>query len=127
LQKLQVGDLSARVLMLDTLNEVLLQAFSRKHWSLVSAYSKAASKAPHPNFGNWVNHPLLATVLPNGSNWFRHVHNTRVGADLAHAKRKGGGKKGASTKPVTFGKADTLMKKAPAAWAELITEWKKSL
>jgi hypothetical protein len=64
---------------------------------------------------------------PHGINWFRNVHNIRVGADLAHAKLKGGSIRGASTKPVTFKVADTLMKKAPSAWAELILEGKKIL
>lgn len=93
----------------------------------MSAYSKAAGKVSHPDFGNWLNHPLVATALPSGINWFGNVHKTRVGADLAHAKRKGLSKRGASTKPVTFEKADALMKRAPAARAELITEWKKTL
>jgi hypothetical protein len=126
-QQLQVGDPGARVLMLDTFNEVLLQAFSRKHSSLSSAYSAAAGKAPHPDFGNWLNHPSLAAVLARGVVWFRNVHKTRVGADLAHAKLKGGSKKGTPTKPVSFKKANALMKRAPAAWAELILEWKKIL
>jgi hypothetical protein len=127
LQQLQVGDPGARLLMLDTFNEVLLQAFSMAHLSLARAYSAAAGKKPHPDLGNWLNHPSLASVLPHGINWFKNVHDTRRGADLAHAKLMGGSKKGTSTKPVTFEKADLLMKKAPAAWAELILEWKKIL
>jgi hypothetical protein len=127
LQQLQVGDPGARVLMLDTFNEVLLQAFSRAHFSLAGAYSAAAGKNPHPDFGNWLNHPLLAQVLPHASNWFRDVHNIRVSTDLAHAKLRGGSKKGASTQPVTFKTAETLMKKAVAAYAELLLEWKKIL
>lgn len=97
------------------------------HFSLASAYSAAAGKKPHPDLGNWLNHPSLASVLPYGINWFKNVHSTRRGADLAHAKLMGGSKKGTSTKPVTFEKADMLMKKAPAAWTELIKEWKKIL
>ena len=127
LQQLQVGDPGARVLMLDTFNEVLLQAFSMAHFSLASAYSAAAGKNPHPDFGNWLNHPFLARVLPHGINWYRSVHNARRGANLAHAKLISGSKKGASTKPVTFKEAETLMKKAVAAWAELLLEWKKIL
>ena len=127
LQQLQVGDPGARILMLDTFNEVLLQAFSMAHFSMASAYVAAAGKKPHPDLGNWLNHPSLASVLPYGIKWFKNVHNTRRGADLAHAKLMGGRKKGISTKPVTFEEADMLMKKAPAAWAELLQEWKKIL
>jgi hypothetical protein len=52
--------------MLDTFNEVLLEAFSRKYSFLTGAYSVAAGKAAHPAFGNWLNHPSLASVLPYG-------------------------------------------------------------
>ena len=113
LQQLQVNDPGAMVLMLDTFNELLLQAFSRRHLSLASAYSAAAGKNPHPDFGDWVNRPLLAAVLPRAINWFRNAHKTRVGADLAHAKFRSGSKRGTSTKPVTFNKADMFDEKSP--------------
>jgi hypothetical protein len=113
-------------MILDTFNEILLQAFSLRHPNLITAYSKAAGGS-HPDFGNWLNNPLLSKVLPKGIAWYKDVHNTRVAADLSHAKMKSGKKKGAPTKPVSFRKAENLMKKAQAAWAELIIEWKKIL
>lgn len=127
LQELQVGDPSARIMMLDTFNEVLLQSFSKKHPSLASKYSKAASGKSHPDLGNWLNNPELAKILPKGIMWFKDVHNTRVKADLAHAKTKARRRKGAATKPVTFRKADKLMKSALSALDELIKEWAKIL
>jgi len=126
LQELQVGDPSARIMILDTFNEILLQAFSLKHPNLITAYSKAAAGS-HPDLGNWLNNPLLSKVLPKGIAWYKDVHNTRVAADLSHAKMKSGKKKGAPTKPVSFREAENLMKKSQAAWAELIIEWKKVL
>ena len=123
LQNLQVGDPSARIMMLDTFNEVLLQSFSKKHPNLTSKYSKAAGGKSHPNLGNWLNNPELAKILPKGIMWFKEVHKTRVKTDLAHAR----GEKGAATKPVTFEKADKLMKNAPSALDELIKEWVKIL
>jgi len=127
LQKLQVGNPSARILILDTFNEVLVQAFSQKHPLVSAPYRRAAGHALHPDFGNWLNHPDLAGILPKGIQWFREVHKTRVEADLAHAKIKKGKKKGVPTKPVTFKKAEALMRQAKMAWAELIIEWKNFL
>lgn len=127
LQKLQLGDPSARIMMLDTFNEVLLQSFSKKHPTLSSRYRKAAGKNPHPDLGNWLHNNALGNVLPNNIKWFKEVHNTRVKADLAHAKMKSPRRKGTPTKPVDFDKADKLMKKAPHAWRELIKEWEKNL
>ncbi len=127
LQKLLVGDPTAKILMLDTFNEVLFQCFSRKHKQLTSHYSKAAGNKLHPDLGNWLNHPQLAMVLPKGIQWFKEVHNDRVKADLAHAKMKGGKANGKSTKPISYKKADNLIKRAKTAWAELISEWKKIL
>jgi hypothetical protein len=127
LQQLLVGDPTAKILMLDTFNEVLLQCFSRKHKQLTSQYSKAAGNKPHPDFGNWLNHSQLAMVLPKGIQWFQEVHNNRVKADLAHAKIKGGKTKGKPTKPISYEKADKIVKRAKIAWAELISEWKKIL
>lgn len=126
LQKFLVGDPTARVMMLDTFNEALIQAFSKKHSCLSAAYAKAANKGLHPNIGNWLDNPALSAVLPKGICWFKEVHNTRVGADMAHAKQSKRNK-GAATKAVPYDKADSLMKKAQVAWAELINEWNRIL
>jgi len=127
LQKFEVGDPSARILILDTFNEVFLQSFSKNHPVLASEYLKAAGNKPHPDLGNWLHNPNLANSLPKGITWFRDVHITRLEADLAHAKMKVRKRKGAATKPVTFNKANKLMKSAPKAWDELIKEWTKTL
>lgn len=125
LQKLFVGDPTARIMMLDTFNELLLQCFSQKHKQLTSHYSKAAGNKPHPDLGAWLDDPKLATALPKGIQWFKELHSNRVKADLAHAKMKGGKRKGKPTKPISYKKADNLIKRAKIAWAELILEWRK--
>ncbi len=127
LQKLQVGDPSARVMMLDTFNEVLIQRFSQKNPALVAAYAAAAGKNPHPDLGNWIRHPKMAGVLPSGIAWFTRVHEARVKADLAHAKMKSGAMRGRPTRAISHKTADALWRSAQRAWAELLREWKKVL
>jgi hypothetical protein len=124
LQRLQLGDRSAWVLMLDTFNELLLYCFSRRHPGLLARFRQLSGRNLHPDLGTWVNEPALASVLPKNIQWWRDVHSTRVKADLAHAKAK---KTGVRTRPVDFKKADTLWKRAQGAWAELINEWVKFL
>ncbi len=122
LQQLAVGDPSSWVLMLDTFNEVLGQAFSSAHPVTVAAYKKAIPpKQHHPAWGNWLTNPALAAVLPKGIGWLKDVHQTRVKADLAHAMTK----KGVATRPVSFAKRDKLRRGAQVPWAELIREWKE--
>jgi hypothetical protein len=124
LQQFEVGDPSAWVLILDTFNEVLVQNFSRRHPSLKTPFATATpAKSTHPDYGNWLNHPALATALPNSINWLKEVHSARVKADLAHAKSK----KGKSTRPVSYKRKDALQHSAQAGWAEIIREWKKIL
>jgi hypothetical protein len=122
LQQLAVGDPSSWVLMLDTFNEILIQAFSLAHPATVAAYKKAIPpKLHHPDLGNWLKNPAIAKVLPKGITWLKEVHDTRLKADLAHAKSK----KGVATKPVSFVKREKLRRQATVPWAELIIEWKK--
>jgi hypothetical protein len=121
IRQLQVGDPTALVLMLDTFNEVLLQSFSAAHPTLCTPYRAAAGKKAHPDMGNWLNHPVLATILTCGVPWFQRVHSARVSGDLAHARSK----KGNPTKPVAHKTADTLLRSSKVAWRELLTEWKK--
>lgn len=123
LQQLAVGDPTSWVLMLDTFNEVLVKAFSKLHPTTVAAYAKATPAKQHaPDWGNWLANPTIAKVLPKGIDWLKEVHETRVKADLAHAKGK---KSGIATKPISFGKRDKLRREAQVLWAELIIEWKK--
>jgi hypothetical protein len=122
LQTLEVGDPSAWVLMLDTFNELLIQNFSRQHTALAGPFARATpAKTAHPDYGNWLLHPALAGVLTKATSWFNDVHQTRVRADLAHAKSK----KGRRTRPVSYRKKEQLQRSAQSAWAELIREWKK--
>ncbi len=122
LQQLAVGDPSGWALMLDTFNEVLVREFSLDHPATVAAYKKAIPpKQHHPDWGNWLTNPAIAKVLPKGITWLKEVHETRVKADLTHAKSK----KGLATKPVSFAKREKLRRDATVPWAELIIEWKK--
>jgi hypothetical protein len=124
LQQLEVGDPSSWVLILDTFNEVLVQNSSRCHPSLAGAFTKATpTGSMHPDYGNWLNNGAFVKTLPKAAPWSQQVHTTRVAADLAHAKTK----KGKSTSPVTYDQRDQLARRAQAAWAELIREWKAVL
>ena len=108
--------------MTDTFNEVLLQAFSVNHPRTAAAYTRAIPPGKlHPDLGNWVNNQAIAAVLPKSIPWLKTVHATRVKADLAHAKSKGG----IRTRPVTFRQREKLRNGAQTAWAELIVEWSK--
>ncbi|MCA9640579.1 MAG: hypothetical protein KC492_07775 [Myxococcales bacterium] len=127
LQKLLVGDPSARVLMLDTFNEVLVQRFSQRHPALVAAYKAAAHTRPHPDYGAWLGQPHPAAVLPRSIVWFRRVHDARVKADLAHAKMKSGAMRGRPTRPISHKQADSILRGAQGGWAELLREWRAIL
>ncbi len=124
-QRLLIGDPTARITLLDTFNELLLQNLSSRHPKLKDAYTKAIPpKAKIPDFGNWLRNGALTTVLPKMSKWFLHIHEARGRGELAHAKAKSSGK---PTRPISFVQAERLMKGAQAAWAEMIIEWKKIL
>lgn len=125
LQQFAVGDPTSWVLMLDTFNEVLVKAFSVAHPSTNAAFRNLITPKQHaPDWGWWLGMPNapIAKVLPKGITWLKEVHETRVKADLAHAKSK---KQGIPTRPVSFRKRDKLRRKAQVPWAELIVEWKK--
>jgi len=77
----------------------------------------------HPDYGNWLNNGAFVKALPKAALWLQQVHTTRVAADLAHAKSK----KGKRTSPVKYNQRDQLARRAQAAWAELIREWKAVL
>ncbi len=126
-QKFEVGDPSARIMLLDTFNEILLQNFSESHSSLSAEYIRVAGRSPPPDIGRWLRNQELVRVIPNAILWFQNVHDTRKASDMAHAKLRGSGRRGKPTKPIAFNKADSLMKKAPNAWKELFTEWKNIL
>ena len=122
LQQLMVGDPSARIMMLDTFNESLIQIFSVKHPALRADYlaSRKPGKAV-PDYGYWLRYKkAFVGVLPHAAVWFTDVHNLRVKVDLAHAKDQ---KTGTHTRPVSFQQADSLFKKAQLSWAHLIREW----
>ncbi len=124
-QNLQGAYPSARVMILDTFNETLIQTFSKRHPKLSGPYKKAARTNPHPDYGSWLYQPDLPSILPKGISWLRGVHANRVKADLAHAREKGGKGKGKATKPISFRTAENLMRQAQQAWAELILVWSK--
>lgn len=122
LQQLMIGDPSARVMILDTFNESLIQAFSIRHTALSAPYA-ACTRAGKvvPDYGAWLYHGnALLGVLPRATVWLRDVHELRVQVDLAHAKNQ---KTGLHTRPVSFNQAEFLFKRAQSSWAELIIEW----
>ncbi len=122
-QRLLIGDPTARITLLDTFNELLLQNLSSRHPALRAAYTKAIRQpAKIPDLGNWLRNPVLTTQLPKASKWFLEIHEARIRGELAHAKSKASGK---PTRPICFRQADKLLKGAQSAWAEMIIEWKK--
>ena len=69
-QGLVSGDPTSYITIVDTFNELLLQRFSAKHPTTSTAFTKAAGKKAQPDLGNWLNNPVLATVLPAGVKWY---------------------------------------------------------
>ena len=125
LQKLLVGNPSARLLMLDTFNEILTQNFSVNHPLLHGQYILAVGSHAQPDWGNWLSQPFLSGVLTTAAPWFKTIHDARIGNQLAHAKVKKGSHSGKPTKPIGFAEMEKLMRPAAAAWADLIREWRK--
>jgi hypothetical protein len=74
LQKLMNSDPTARIMMLDTFNELLSQAFSLMEPSLAPTYKVVAGKNLHPDYGFWLNRPEFVAVVPRTVTWFRAVH-----------------------------------------------------
>jgi len=125
LQELLIGDPTARITLLDTFNELLIQNFSANHPTLEAAYAAATPpRAKVPDLGNWLNNATFVSRLPKASIWFRAVHHARVEGELAHAKAK---KTGRPTRPISYRQAEKLMRGAQSAWAEIISEWRKIL
>lgn len=120
-QELLIGDPTARITLLDTFNELLVQNFSSRHPALKAAYIAAAGKNAHPDFGNWLTNGSFVKQLPKASKWCGDIHNARVAGQLAHAKAK---KTGRPTRPISYEAAEKLMKGAQGAWAELIGQWR---
>ena len=127
LQHLRLTDPSAFALMLDTFNEGLLQAFSKQHPTLASAFKAASGPNPHPDYGNWLHNGSLAATLPTSISWFERVHVLRLTADLAHVKHKKGPLKGKATKKISHRQIAAILSSAPAAWEDLIHEWQPIL
>jgi len=110
--------------MLNSFNDLLIQCFSERHASLVAHYLKARRPhCHHPDYGNWLGQPFLGQILPKAIVWLIDVNSRRSQTDLSHAKQK----HGQHTTPVSHDERDAFLRKAPIAWAELITEWRKIL
>ena len=91
-QELLIGDPTARITLLDTFNELLLQNFSTQHPALTLAFRLQRGKKAVPNLGVWLRNPAVANVLPRASKWFLDVHNARSEGEYAHAKGQKSGK-----------------------------------
>jgi hypothetical protein len=121
------GSPDAQVLALDTLNDHLIQSFSRRHTTLSAAFTRAAGARSHPDLGNWLRNPALIKALPNSAAWFLDVHDARVNSQLAHARRTSGKYKGKTTNPISFRKIAQILRASAPAWSELLMEWRKVL
>jgi retron-type reverse transcriptase len=127
LQGYLLGDPTARILILDTFNELLLQSFSASHPVLAALYRSAAGKNLHPDYGNWIRNGAFVAQLPRASPWLQKVHDSRVHADLAHAKSKSGKHAGKPTRSISYPRAATLMNGFASAWSEILPEWYRVL
>ncbi len=123
LLQFEIGDPTAKILMLDTFNEILVQSFSNRHPTLQGPYSKAAGKNTHPDYGNWLNNGTFKTVMANCVTELLAIHKARVGGDLAHAKSKSG----RPTRAISFDQARRHMGQARKAWKILVREWSSIL
>ena len=123
LQHLRLLDPSAFTLLLDTFNEGLVQAFSKRHAALKAPYKAAAGKNPNPDYGNWLWNAALASTIPHCVGWFQDVHKLRLQADLAHHKHKKGPKQGKPTKPVTYQQVNRIMLHSAKSWESLVQDW----
>jgi hypothetical protein len=124
MQQLRNGDQTARILMVDTFNDLLLQYFCPKHPALAGPYKLATPpKKHHPDLGAWLGQANLAQVVPIAAAWFKKVHDLRPRLDLAHAVGSSGLHAGKMTKPIKRKEAEALMKDAKAAWENLIQAW----
>ena len=119
LLQLAIGDPTARIMMLDTFNEVLIQSFSSNHPILQAPYIKAAGSNAQPDYGNWLTNGEFKTLMGTCAEDLKIIHSARVKADLAHARSK----KGKATKPISFDEAKKLMRIAQRAWRTLLAEW----
>jgi hypothetical protein len=123
MQQLANGDQTARILIVDTFNDLLLQHFCPTHPLLKGAYSAAKGRKHHPDLGAWLGQADLSTVTPVAAAWFKLVHDKRVLLDLSHATAKSG----APTAPIKRKDAEVLLKGSRAAWLELLRGWKPLL
>jgi hypothetical protein len=124
IQQLRNGDQTARILMVDTFNDLLLQYFCPSHPTLAGPYKLATPpKKHHPDLGAWLGQANLASVVPIAAAWFKKVHDLRPRLDLAHAIGSSGQHAGKMTKPIKRKEAEALMKDAKAAWEDLIKKW----
>jgi hypothetical protein len=123
LQQLRLMDPTAFVLMLDTFNEKLVHAFSRRHSGLKGPFAAASGKNAFPDYGNWLNNASFLTVLPTVVPWLKVIHALRLEADLAHSKHKKGPKMGRPTKKISHKEVSSVLLDAPQAWEDLIHSW----
>jgi Reverse transcriptase (RNA-dependent DNA polymerase) len=116
------GNPSVLITLLDNFNDLLIQRLSMKHAGLRKAFKKASGPNKIPDFGNWLQHPDLALVLPISRSIFQECHKKRLVADVAHATIK---KTGKFTRPIGYKEAAKVTRDLSRAYLELITEFRK--
>jgi hypothetical protein len=114
------GSPSILVTILDNFNDLLLQRLSMKHQKLAKPFKKAAGKNKIPDYGAWLKHPFVPTLLPIASPILIGCHDLRIRADIAHATQK---KTGRFTRPVSYYEKDGLLKQMKIAYREMLSLW----
>ena len=81
LQQFMIGDPSARVMMLDTFNENLIQAFSVRHLALKPHFASCIKFGKVvPDYGYWLHYKnALVGSLPRATPWLKAVQTARQG------------------------------------------------
>jgi hypothetical protein len=92
-------------------------SLSLKHPQLKGAFKKAAGKNKIPDFGSWLQHPALTSVLPNSKPTFDDCHKKRLIAEVAHATIK---KTGQFTRPLGYKEAQRIAALLRGAYRELL-------
>jgi len=111
---------SVFITVLDSFNDLLVQRFSAMHPSLKAAHKRAAGKYKIPDFGSWLKHPSLKSVLATACTIFSACHSLRLVAEIAHPTEK---KTGKHTRPITYKESEKTVKQMVQAYRELLTEW----
>ena len=121
LEALWDGDPSVLVMALDTFNDLLVQLFSAAHPTLNAHHRRAAGRRAFPDYGQWLQNPTFANLLPRASARLLECHRLRVTAELAHARQR---RTGRPTRRIAYREVRRLKRRLRSAYSDLVNEWR---